>query len=165
MEWIRAIRNKPFRAFKEKPRRRGSGGAIVAPARAGWRNRHSSFGDENRPLVRQSCSWGHHGIWIPDGEGAAQRRRHEKNKNQHRCSADSCAVHTARWSCWHQGSEIICCCRSGIGLEGKDSMIGWWLVHEGCMINGSTHIFSFFKRKRNDNEGFDDVYYIVVLAP
>lgn len=27
------------------------------------------------------------------------------------------------------------CCRSGIEGEGKDSMTGWWLVHEGCMIN------------------------------
>ena len=30
-------------------------------------------------------------------------------------------------------------------LEGKDCMISWWFVHDGCMINGS----------------FDDVYVLI----
>lgn len=123
------------------------------------------LGTKTVPLCDRAAAGGTTGFESRTAKAPPRDDVTRKKKNQHRCSADSCAVHTARWSCWHQGSEILCCCRSGIGLEGKDSMIGWWLVHEGCMINGSTHIFSFFKRKRNDNEGFDDVYYIVVLAP
>lgn len=53
-------------------------------------------------------------------------------------------------------------------LEGKDSMIGWWLVHEGCMINGSTHTyFSFFSKEREMTTRalMMSTYYMVVLAP
>lgn len=97
---------------------------------------------------------------------AAQRRRHEKNKNQHRCPADSCAVHTAKQIellASSQGSEIICCRRSGIEGVGWKVRIAWlaggWFMR-GAWLTDQHIFFVFLKRKRNDNEGFDDVYVL-----
>jgi hypothetical protein len=55
---------------------------------------------------------------------------------RNRETADSCAVHTAKlMELLASRVRDLYCSRSGIEGEGKDSMTGRWLVHEGCMIN------------------------------
>lgn len=118
MQRIRARRNPAFRSIycssrKEQPREKKP---IRIVTLAGTRRR-------NRLFERVSSD--------------ARRRRHQKKKNnKHHCPADSCAVHTAKlMELVASRVRDLYCCRSGIEGEGKDSMTGWWLVHEGCMIN------------------------------
>lgn len=155
MEGIRAGWNKAFWTIdyccwnETQPRNK-----IMLLAGPWWWNRHF-WGEESSPLLRQS---GQHRF--PSCSYDAIQKQHKKKKKK-QSFADSCHHWKKNGAVGIKVRDrdyILLQKQNRRGwLEGKDSMIGWWLVHEGCMINGSTHLFSFFfKRKRNDNEGFDD---------
>lgn len=107
--------------------------------------------EESSPLLGQS---GQHRF--PSCSYDAIQKQHKKKKKK-QYFADSCHHWKTNWAVGIKVRDrdyILLQEQNRRGwLEGKDSMIGRWLVHEGCMINGSTHIFRFFQKKEKWQRG------------